>query len=328
MESSGITPIFIFSLLRSGSTLLLRMLNALPQISSIAEPHILLPLIYTLKPRTVYAEYSHELVTWATEDLCRHLDGGQSAYEAAIRHFALELYESASSTDARYFVDKTPSYSLIASEVIRIFPDARFIFLWRNPLAVAASICSTWRAGKWFTYQYRAQLYQGLSGLANAYQANRTCSLALRYEDLVTYPAETVTRLSDYLDISLTHFEESDFSASVPKGRLNDPYAYSSSRNEISSQYVQKWTKILNNPLRKAWSRRYLRWIGEERLAIMGYDLQTLLKEIESVSTSMEYVLSDLYRMPYGYLYPLSEYRIFRHKLEDLREGRPLYSHT
>ena len=69
------TPIFIFSLPRAGSTLLQRMLAAHDAIASAPEPTFLLPLLYTLKDRDVYAAYSHELVVWAIEDFAATPNG-------------------------------------------------------------------------------------------------------------------------------------------------------------------------------------------------------------------------------------------------------------
>ena len=54
--------------------------------------------------------------------------------------------------DTRCFVDKSPPYHLIAQQIISTFPDARFVFLWRNPLSVLASIVDTLADGRWDTY--------------------------------------------------------------------------------------------------------------------------------------------------------------------------------
>ena len=54
-------PIFVFSLPRSGSTLLQRVLMSHNDISSVAEPWILLPQIYSLKKEGTLSEYSPKL---------------------------------------------------------------------------------------------------------------------------------------------------------------------------------------------------------------------------------------------------------------------------
>ena len=67
--SENISPIFLYSLPRSGSTLLQRMLADNPVIATASEPWFLLPIVYSTKSSGVYAEYSHFCVPIALEDL-------------------------------------------------------------------------------------------------------------------------------------------------------------------------------------------------------------------------------------------------------------------
>ena len=76
------------------------------------------------------------------------LPDGEDDYWSALRGFALELYAKAAEPDATHFLDKTPRYHYIAPELFRLFPDAKVVFLWRNPLAVVASIVETWTQGQ------------------------------------------------------------------------------------------------------------------------------------------------------------------------------------
>ena len=55
---------------------------------------------------------------------------------------------------------------------------------------------------------------------------------------------------------------------------MGDPTGVKNYR-EVDTAPLEKWkTTINNNPLRKMWCRRYLSWIGEERLKVMGYRFQ------------------------------------------------------
>src|SRR5262249_16042960 len=102
-------PLFIFSLPRSGSTLLQRVLAADSQIASVAEPWVLLPYIYTLRERGIRAEYSHQMANVALKDFIRELPNGKEDYLSAIGAATNELYRKATKdNDARYFLDKTP----------------------------------------------------------------------------------------------------------------------------------------------------------------------------------------------------------------------------
>ena len=61
----------------------------------------------------------------------------------------------------------------------------------------------------------------------------------------------------------------------------------------MSREPLEKWKAQMANPLRKAWAKRYLRWIGAERLAIMGYDLEALLAEVDAIPLKLRSTASD-----------------------------------
>jgi hypothetical protein len=83
----------------------------------------------------------------------------------------------------------------------------------------------------------------------------------------------------------------------------------------------------LNNPVRKTWCRRYLRWIGRERLAMMGYDLDALTAELDALPTSYRRVGSDVGRGCWGLLRDLSEPHILGQKLSRLPEWNRIHVH-
>ena len=47
-------------------------------------------------------------------------------------------------SDKRYFLDQTPQYHLIIPELLRVFPAASYVILFRNPLAVLVSMIAAW----------------------------------------------------------------------------------------------------------------------------------------------------------------------------------------
>jgi hypothetical protein len=54
-----------------------------------------------------------------------------------VHDFGIDLYTRAAG-EARYFLDKTPRYHYVVDDLFRVFPEAKTIFLWRNPLAIVA----------------------------------------------------------------------------------------------------------------------------------------------------------------------------------------------
>lgn len=290
-------PLFIFSLPRSGSTLLQRVLAADHQISSVAEPWVLLPLVYVLKEQGVHAEYSHHWANVALNDFIRELPNGKQDYLSAIRSAVLELYQKAAKNqDARYFLDKTPRYALIADEIINIFPEGKFIFLWRNPLAVIASIVETWAGGQWDVSMCKVDLFDGMVSLIEGYQAHHDKILAVQYENFLQSPEKELSRIAEYLALEFDPDALKNFSQISFNGELGDPTGTQNYR-EVDTAPLEKWKTVINNPLRKIWCRRYLRWLGEERLKVMGYDMKELLLELDSTGFTLRNMFSDIVRM-------------------------------
>ena len=253
----------------------------------------------------------------AVEDFCVELPGGIDDYFEELRTFALRLYAKATHGEARYFLDKTPRYHLVVDDVIRLFPEGKFIFLWRNPLAVIASIIETWGKSKWNLYAYKVDLFDGLENLISAYQAHASQVCAVTYENLLSNSEAEWRRVFTYLELPFNPELLSRFNEVQLSGRMGDPTGVQQYQ-VLSKEPLEKWKGVLTNPLRKAWCRRYLRWLGSERLAAMGYDLQELLGALDSTSLGMKFVGADICRMAYGLVDCLLETPVIRYKLKAL----------
>jgi hypothetical protein len=311
------TPIFLFSLPRSGSTLTQRLLATHEEIATTSEPWILLPYLYTLRDRGVYADYPHNLAVAAIKDFCRLMPDGEQGYLSELREFVLRLYARASDGSTRYFLDKTPAYSLIAREVMQLFPEGKFIFLWRNPLSVVASMLETpWgtEAGEWNIYDNELLLFEGLEGLVEAYRRHRARVHAVRYEDIVADPHGELAKISGYLELPYDPSNLHRFRTVKLEGKFKDPFG-TKLYDRVSTEPLEKWKSTLVNPIRKAWCHRYLRWIGAERLALMGYDFNELLAQLSSLPTSPRWLASDMRNICYGQARHL--YRAWIFKDED-----------
>ena len=136
-----VTPIFVLSLPRSGSTLLQRAIAAHPQIATASEPWLLLPLLLGFREGHVLASYRQRYLATAFEDFLAAMADGQEVHRQAIRDFALAHYEAACDPGTSHFVDKTPRYGAIRSR-------------WRPPASSRGKgaafgsivIDSTWRS--------------------------------------------------------------------------------------------------------------------------------------------------------------------------------------
>ena len=323
---SEMLPVFLFSLPRSGSTLAQRILAGHPDIDTVSEPHILLPLIYSLRGDGVYAEYNHKLTSMAIEDFCQELEGGKRTYYQEINKFATSLYRSASHKKARYFLEKTPRYSIVVDEIMEIFPEGKFIFLWRNPLAIVASILQQSQRGRWFFYGTKIDLFTGLPSLVAAYARDPGRSVSVRYEDLVSDPDAECSRILGYLGLPGAPGCDLAAGSRQLKGRLGDKVGVERYR-DLSREPLEKWKQTLANPLRKAWCKGYLRWLGQEKLAVMGYDLDELLAEVDAIPATGFMLWQDLVLMPLSWALCFLEPRLLRQKLRLARSWRKVFVH-
>lgn len=318
-------PIFLFSLPRSGSTFVQRVLATHPAIATTNEPWMLLPLVYAMRVEGSYAEYDHRGAQSALARFAGGLPGGLEEFRAALARLVLELYRR-HGRDRPYFLDKTPRYSLIVGDLIEMFQQAKFVFLWRNPLAVAASIITTWGNGYWNLYKYNVDLYVGMARLIAARAARPELGVAVRYEDLVKQDEEAWSRLFAELELpfdadALRRFAEVDL-----QGEMGDP-----ARDRYrapSPEPLEKWKGVLGSPVRKAWCRRYLDWLGRDRLAVMGYDLTQLQAELDRIPAHFRTIPSDLATLTYGLGYTALEARIAKAKVKSVLRGEPWVAHA
>jgi hypothetical protein len=110
-------------------------------------------------------------------------------------------------------LEKTPKNALRIPFFAQLFPDARFVFLWRDPRENVSSIIEAWRSGKWTTYReldrwdgpWSLLLPPGWQQLRGrpleeiaAYQWDRTNRTVL--DDLAALPRERWTSLC-YADL-------------------------------------------------------------------------------------------------------------------------------
>jgi hypothetical protein len=134
-------------------------------------------------------------------------------------------------------------------------------------------------------------------------------------------------RLFAYLDLDFDESQLESFSKVSLPGRFGDPTGQKIYQS-LSTEPLDKWKRVLASPVRKAWCRRYLRRLGADRLRIMGYELDTLLQEMNAIPTGYRTIVSDLARMLFGVAFRLLEPVIARDKFLRLRARRRVCSHS
>ena len=318
MKNQDIKPIFIFSLPRAGSTLLQRILASNEQVASTAEPWFLLPFFYSMREKGIYTEYAHFGAYFALQDFLKELPDARSDYLAAINLMAKTLYKKVADNnkDIEFFLDKTPRYHLIVDDIIETFPEAKFIFLWRNPLAIASSITNTWDGNYWTIYKYNIDLYQGINNLVESFEKHKEKVFSIKYEELITNPEGKVLEICEYIGLKYNKKMVLDISKTKFKGEMGDPTG-TNSYNAVDLAPLNKWKKTICNPYRKKWCNKYIYWIGDKKLKTMGYDIDELLNDIQSIRVTRKFLIGDLISVAYGFAYRIFELRVFRDKFKN-----------
>ena len=287
--------IFLISLPRSGSTLLQRILTAHPDIHSVSEPWLLLPFGFLEKPWGLITPYDHEWARHALKDFIGTLPGGREQFHSAIKDFVLNLYrDSLYDRQAIYFLDKTPRYYLILPFLKKLFPDAKYIFLFRNPLAVFASILTTWLNNELRIYRYYPDLYQGPIALAEGYSSLRENSIAVQYNDLVSTPEAEVKHICDYLNIDYDSAMLSEYLNVELRGQYGDQAGHDK-YSSISTDSMHKWKNVFNSRYRKRMIKNYIRRLSDNVLAHFNTSVNQLDLEIDAIPNNSSGIILDAY---------------------------------
>ncbi|TNE61447.1 MAG: sulfotransferase [Alphaproteobacteria bacterium] len=276
-----VSPIFILSLPRAGSTWLQRVLSASPDIATASEPWVLLPpLLPLMESKSSFSLVGFDHITDAIEDLTRKLPNQKKSYLDAIRVFASQIYSDLSEgQNTKYFLDKTPRYYFISEELLNIFPDAKIIYLWRNPLAVAASMFETWASSRTGISRSKVDLFLGMERLIASHRNIGKHCITINYENTICDPEGTLTTLSNFLGVEIPKSALDNRSAI--RGKMGDPLA-SYNQNKSREQRLSGWVESFRPILRRKWATKYLNWIGAERMAYMGYDYDETLANMNA----------------------------------------------
>ncbi|MFT4197285.1 MAG: sulfotransferase [Pseudoxanthomonas sp.] len=138
-------PVFIISPPRSGSTLLFETLMQAPDVFTIGdESHRLIEGVPGLAP----AERG-----FASNRLdARQVDAHTAELLRGRFAAALRDRDGSPAAGAVRMLEKTPKNSLRVPFLLKVFPDAQFVWLHREPRQVLASMIEGWQSGNFVTY--------------------------------------------------------------------------------------------------------------------------------------------------------------------------------
>ncbi len=195
--------VFLLGIPRSGTTLLSVMLDKHPQLRCPPEPWLMLAL--ESLGRTSARHPSDAPVLYrAFREFCP-----PAAAIPAARAFATAACNRIlAGSGKQILIDKTPRYYQILPYIQTVFPAARYVILWRNPLDVAASMKSTWgldlprMLAEHQDHIVSLDLVVGLRRLGEFARQRGDSVFSIQYERLVAEPAAVMSELAGWLGIA------------------------------------------------------------------------------------------------------------------------------
>ena len=336
--STGKNLIFLISQPRSGSTLLQKILAGHSSIHTVSEPWIALHPLLALRQRGVSHYHSHALAREATLDFLSYVPGGEDTYFDSVRLMLSHLYEAALAPSGKsLFLDKTPRYYFIVPELRRVFPDARFVFLIRNPLAVLSSILETWvdppLPGR--RTPLRLDLLHDLltapEVLAQARASATANTAVVQYERLVASPAVEMERLCTALGLPFDP-KMVDYGAGAAAGKRwafgdqNTVYTETRPIPTRAGRWKESFAAI---PAWNEMAHAYLAALGPATIGRMGYnfaELEAALKPVESSCEPQTLLGNAIVTPAYGETSGIASQ--ISHFQELLRRAKPLHRAT
>lgn len=193
------------------------------------------------------------------EDIPAGVDEFREAFAAVHQQYARRK-------GAVIWGDKSPNYYDRLGEMADIFPNARFIIVWRDSANTLSSVVRAGRLGS----PYFSRKGSALRGLLGYRILKRECDglvsrgkpvLQLNYEDLVSQTTAVMREVCDFLQIpyveELSSLQDADRSAIVDHGSKHHalvkgneivsalrPNAITAAQRRKIARYVARWRKL------------------------------------------------------------------------------------
>jgi hypothetical protein len=278
---------YVISPPRSGSTLLMRILNATSHIYSRPEPHIVGPLAHLGYWDVVEkAPYDQLQAQQAIRELVGALPGGEQDYWDACRAYLDVLYGRSLSTakgGERYFLDKTPANALVLPFLSQVYPKARYIILTRHPAAIFSSYAQSFFDGDYeAAYRFNPILSRYIPVMADFLRKRPAPCHHVRYEDLVANPEAELRRISEFLEIPFEP-EALNYNRKEVSGEgLGDPIGVKQHDRPVTSS-VEKWvTEFAADPRKHQIVAEQLNGVPPEDLEVWGNPKDSLWAPLEA----------------------------------------------
>ena len=271
---------------RSGSTMLQRVIGSHSAIFTRPEPHLLTPLAYLGYHDTVdKAPYDHINAAKAVREFVAALPRGEEDYLDAVRAYADTMYgRILEGRPQRFFLDKTPAYSLVVPFIARLYPEAHYVVLTRHPLAILSSYANSFFEGDFSqAYSFNPILHRYVPAIAALLRGRPVPHIRVRYEDVVADPSAQLRAIFEHIGVPHEESAVEYGEHRHEKGSFGDPKVDDHGRPVAKS--VATWASELTaDPSKLRFAREIISELDPEDLAAWGYPKDELWAPLEGAA--------------------------------------------
>jgi len=235
------------------------------------------------------APYDHLRAVDAIRGYVSKLPQGEQDYLDACRAYTDTLYTRRMGSESRrYFLDKTPAYSLVLPFIAKLYPNARYIVLTRQPIAIFSSYAKSFFEDDYeAAYAFNPILERYVPAIARFIVDKPVPHIFhVKYEDMVQDPETWFHRICEFLDLKY----EAD---AIEYGKhkhddqgLGDPTGVKQHSRPVTSS-IEKWAAELAADSKKEQIvRRMIANLDPNDVRVWGYEKADLFKPLDEGSFS------------------------------------------
>lgn len=265
------------------------MLGVHSDIHAPEEPHLITPLAHLGYFATVEkAPYDPIITQGAMRALVAGLPEGEADYLDAMRACSDHLYARLlAPTACHRLLDKTPAYALVLDFLARLYPEARYIVLTRNPMAIWSSFVDSFFDGDHeAAHAHNPVLERYVPAIARFLREPPVGLCHVQYETLVHDPKTELQRICGFAGLpfesGMVNYGDSGENRAAARG-LGDPMTVAKEKRPTTAS-VEKWTAAISGePDKVSQCERILASLADEDLTTWGYERGQIQAQLDSV---------------------------------------------